>query len=105
MTSSFFVDFHDLLENLVPSHPECFILGDFNLHLETQSTATSTFNDILASFDLKQRVSFSTHIRGHCLDLPITHSTTDYMHTLTARDSLSDYFTVTAEIKCKHNPM
>ena len=66
ITSSFFVDFHDLLENLVTIHPEVLILGDFNLHLDTHSNATSTFNDILASFDLKQHVSFSTHIHGNC---------------------------------------
>jgi len=28
-------DFHDILENLVTIHPECFILGDFNHHLDT----------------------------------------------------------------------
>jgi len=43
ITSSFFVDFHDL----VTSDPECVMLGDLNLHLVTQSTATSTFNDNL----------------------------------------------------------
>jgi len=50
INSSFFVDFHDLRENLVTVHPEFFILGDFNLHLNTQSTATSTFNAILTPF-------------------------------------------------------
>jgi len=84
-------------------HSEFFILGDFNLHLDIQSTATSTFNDILASFDLKQHVSFATTIHGHWLDFLITRSTTDYIHTLTATDGLSDHFTVIAEIKFKHN--
>jgi len=98
ITSCFFVDFRDLLETLVTIHPEFIILGDFNLHLDTQSTATSTFNDILASCDLKHPISFSTHIHGHCLDLLSTRSTTDYIHTLTATDSLSDHFTVIAEI-------
>jgi len=69
ITSSFFVDVHDLLENVDSILPEFFILGDFNLHLDTQSTAISTFNDILATFDLKQDFSFSTHIHGHWLDL------------------------------------
>ena len=72
--------------------------------MDTQSTATSTFNDILASFDLKQHVSFSTHIHSHWLDL-ITRSRADYIHALTTRDGLSDHFTVIAEIKFKHNPV
>jgi len=42
ITSSFFVDVGDLIENLVTIHPAFFILGDFSLHLDTQSTATST---------------------------------------------------------------
>ena len=41
---------------IVTIHPEFFILGHFNLHLDTLSTATSTFNDILATFNLKQHV-------------------------------------------------
>ena len=52
LTSSFFVDFHVLLEDLFTIHREFF-----NLHLDTQSTARYTFNDILASFDLKQHIS------------------------------------------------
>jgi len=80
ITSSFLVDFHDLIENLVTIHREFFIVGDFNLHLDTQSTATSTFDDNLATFDLKQDASFSTHIHGHWLDLLITRSTTDNWH-------------------------
>ena len=36
ITTSFFVDFHDLPENLVTIHPELFILEDFNLDLDTQ---------------------------------------------------------------------
>jgi len=70
-----------------------------------RSTATSTFNDILATFDLKQDVSFSSHIHDHWLDLLIARSTTDYIHTLIATDCLSDYFTVVAKIKFKPNPV
>jgi len=98
MSSSFFVDFHDLLENVVTIYSEFFILGDLDLHLDTQSTTISTFNDISASFDLKQNVSFSIHIHGHRPDLPITRFTQDYIHTLTDTDGLSDHFAVIAEI-------
>ena len=35
---------------------------DFNLHLDIPSAITTIFNDILVSFELKQQVTFSTHI-------------------------------------------
>ena len=89
ITSSFFVDFHDLLENLVTIHPDFFILGDFNL-----SSATSTLNAILANFDQKQHVPFSTHIHGHWLDLITTRSTPNYIHTLTATDGSLDHWII-----------
>ena len=73
--------------------------------MDTQSTATSTFDDTFATFDLKQNVSLSTHIHGHWLDLLMTRSTPDYIHTLTATDGLFDHFTVIAEIKFNHNPV
>jgi len=50
LTTSVFLN---LLENVATTHPEHFILGDFNFHLDTQSTARSTFNEILATFDFK----------------------------------------------------
>ena len=76
----------------------------FLISVFRDSTATSTFNNILVSFDLKQHVSFSTHIHGHWLDLHITKSIAEYIHTLTVTDDLLDHFTVIAEIKFKDNP-
>ena len=73
--------------------------------MDTQSTATSTFDDTLATFDWKQHVSFSTTIHDHWLDLLITRYTSNYIHTVTAKDGLSNHFTVIAEIKFKHNPV
>jgi len=83
ITLSFFFDVRDLLETLLTIHSEFFILGYFNLHLDTQSTVTPTFNIILASFDLKQHVSFSTHFPDYWLDLLTAQSTPNYIHTLT----------------------
>ena len=49
--ANFFEQFQDLLENVVTIHSDCYIVGDFNLHLDIPSATTTTFNDILASFD------------------------------------------------------
>ena len=67
--ADFFEEFQDLLENLATIHSEFYIFGDFNLHLDIPSAITTTFNDILVSFDLKQHVTFSTHINGHFAEI------------------------------------
>ena len=62
----------DLLENIVTTHLDNYILGDFNLHLDVSDSNTQRFNEILTCFNLKQHVNFSTHVHGHWLDLLIT---------------------------------
>ena len=74
-------------------------MGDFNLHLDTPSATTTTFNDILASFDTKQHVNFPTHIHGHWLDILITRSSCKNIQTPTVADGLSDHNTVIADLK------
>ncbi len=101
----FFEEFQDLLENLATIYSELYILGDFNLHLDTPSSTTSTFNDILASYDMKQHVTFSTHIHGHWLDLLITRSDCNNIQTPTASDGLSDHRTVIADLKVPRIPV
>jgi len=44
-------------------HTEFYIVGDFNLHMDTPSATTTAFNDILISFDPKQHVNFPTHTK------------------------------------------
>ena len=75
------------------------IVGDFNLHLDTPSATTTTFNDILASFDKKQHVNFPTDIHGHWLDILITRSSCKNIQTPTVADGLSDHNTVIAVFK------
>ena len=103
--SFFFVEFHNLLDSVVTISPELFILGDFNLHLNTRFTVTSRFNDSLASCDLKQDTSFRTYTHGQWFNHLITRSTPKYMHTLTVTNVISDHFAVIAEITFRYNPV
>ena len=84
-------------------HTEFYIVGDFNLHLDTPSATTTTFNDILASFDTKQHVNFPTHIYGHWLDILITRSSCKNIQTPTVADGLSDLKVPIAPAVSKHN--
>ena len=91
--ANFFEEFQDLFENLLTLHSEFCIFGDLSLQLDKHMAATITFDDILNSFDLKQHVTFSTHIRGHWLDLVIVRSTCDNIQMLTVSGSLLDHHT------------
>ena len=44
-------------------------IGDFNIHLDANNPETTTFNDFMECFNLKNLVSFPTHIHQHTLDL------------------------------------
>ena len=92
------------MENVVTIHSDFYIVGDFNLHLDTPSATTTTFNDILASFDTTQHVNFPTHIHGHWLDIIITRSSCKNIQTPTVVDGLSDHNTVIANLKVRTAP-
>ena len=72
--TNFFEEFQDLLEQLATLHSDFYIFY-FNLNLDKRTAIAITFDYIITPFDLKQHVTFSTHIHGHRLDLVITRST------------------------------
>lgn len=51
------------------------VMGDFNLHIHDNSSATPDFKDSLFAMGLLQHVDFSTHICGNPLDLVVTETT------------------------------
>ena len=99
-SDTFYQEFQELLELLIPLATEFYILGDFNLHLDKkQSPTTTKFCDILESFDLEQHVHFPTHIHGHWLDLLITRTSCPAVRSVLACDGLSDHFSVLSELE------
>ena len=48
---------------------ENIILGDFNIHLDSQNCWTDNFNIVLSDFE---PVSTPTHMQGHILDVLCT---------------------------------
>ena len=58
-------EFSTLLEQLVLSSGYLLIVGDFNIHVDdVENSESANFLALIDSFDLKQMVSFSTHING-----------------------------------------
>ena len=54
----------------------CEYLGDFNIHMDVNNPKTTTFNDFMEGFYLKNLVSFPTHKHQHTLDFILD----DYTH-------------------------
>ena len=63
-----------LLENVCSqSTDEVIVLGDFNVHFQTNDKSSCDISDILSQFGLSQDVTESTHIAGNVLDLIFTN--------------------------------
>ena len=97
---TFYQEFQELLELLIPLATDFYIIGDFNLHLELKkSPSTTKFCEIIESFDLEQHVNFPTNIHGHWLDLLITRTPCAAVRSVSACDGLSDHFLVLSELE------
>ena len=98
-SDTFYQEFQELLELLIPLASQFYILGDFNLHLDKkQSLTTIKFLDILESSDLEQHVNFPTHIHGHWLDSLITRTSCSAVRSVSACHGLSGHFLVFSEL-------
>ena len=59
----------EIEENINLTSDRCVYIGNFNIHVDEDNPETTTFNDFMESFNLKNLVSFPTHIHQHTLDL------------------------------------
>lgn len=96
-SEGFFEQFQDILAFVVTISKDLVIMGDFNLHVDTVSTDSKQFSDILESFNLSQHVDFPTHIHGHSLDLVISSAGCEVL-SVSVADRISDHFTVIADL-------
>jgi hypothetical protein len=70
--AKFVSEFSQFMEDIIPNYSNLLILGDFNLHVNEESSVISDFKDSLFAMGMEQHVNFSTHIGGNTLDLVIT---------------------------------
>lgn len=96
-TDAFFGQFQDILSHAATLAKHLVVMGDFNLHVDVDSSDSRQFLDMLKSFDLRQHVDFPTHIHGHSLDLIMSSSRCDVL-SVSAADQVSDHFTVVADL-------
>ena len=72
--ASFYDDFSDLLERTNSLTSELLITGDFNIHLNMNSSTAIKFKERLDIFNLKQHVAIPTHMDGHTLNFIISRN-------------------------------
>lgn len=66
----FLNDFTALLTHFSVLTPNMIIIGDFNIHIDNNNNPLSRyFTSCLDSFGIQQHIKFSTHSKGHILDL------------------------------------
>ena len=93
--SLFFDEFANYLAHVVTASGYLLIVGDFNLHVDSQNNAGRRFTGFLQSFNLRQHVNGSTHKNGHTLDLVITREEQSFIKNLLVFDpALSDHFMI-----------
>ena len=97
-TSTFLEQFQSLLEDIHHNTENLVIIGDFNFHIKSTSSNSKTFNSLIDSFDLNQKVNFPTHIYGHTLDLLLTKSNNDHILNVHTTDAFSDHFSITCTL-------
>ena len=76
------------------------IMGDFNIHVDQADKAgVRTFMQQLATANLQQHVSKSTHKFGHTLDLVMTREREQCVKSITVKnDMLSDHYSINFDL-------
>ncbi len=64
------------------------IIGDFNIHFDSNSSDCDQFKTLLDMYNLTQEIKSPTHVRGHTLDLVISRSDTKTNYNVTVNDPL-----------------
>ena len=68
--TQFHVEFTNFCESFIEqSLKSFFVMGDFNVHYESNSSFSNQLKEILSTYGLTQHVETATHKSGHMLDL------------------------------------
>ena len=81
----------EIEKNINLTSDRCVYLGDFNIHVDENNCDTTTFNDFMEIFNLKNLVSFPTHIHQHTLDLILDDRDNPIVQEVTKGHQLSNH--------------
>ena len=97
-----------ILENSIGTiKNKILFMGNFNIHMDQPEEAnTIIFNDLLDSLNLRNNITFQTHISSHTLDLIINDQTQSFVKCVKKGHSFADQSLVQATIGIeKYNPL
>ena len=98
--STFIEELGDLLESTATLSGKLVILGDFNVHVDSNSdTESFQLSSPFSSFRMMQHVRDATHVDGHTLDLVASHTTDDVVLSCEVGNFISDYNAVLLTLK------
>ena len=98
----FLEEFSKYLEKIIPSDGKLLVVGDFNFHLDdAKNNHSESFTELLKIFCLWQHVPFSTHSKGHILDLIITAESDFTVSSV----QFSDHFSILCNLLCSKPPI
>lgn len=103
---TFLREFEKLLEILCSSSDKFFIMGDFNIHVDSILDGPSRrFTSLTESFGVVKHVSEPTHIGGHILDLILSRSSDNLISRCVVDSIVSDQFVVPTVLKAHRTPL
>ena len=93
--AEFFEEFEELLEKFTVLYEDFVIVGDVNIHMETDESSARKLKELLDLFELEQHVTESTHIKGHTIDAVISPNKDSYIKDMVIRKiDLSHHFLI-----------
>ena len=102
----FLKEFENMIEDYLFHPSDILICGDFNIHVDNPADCNANrFKSLLQSHSLVQYVNGPTHIRGHCLDLLLTRSSSDLISEVHFHPGLSDHYGIMATINLTKIPL
>ena len=96
--AQFLDEFENLAGLLASSTSPTLFCGDFNIWVESNSSASDSFAELLESLDLSQHVDFPTNKFGHTLDLLIAPSGFDRIEKLGPSSRFCDHISISATL-------
>ena len=104
--SMFFEEFSKYLQIIIPSDGKLPVVGDFNFHLDdAKNDHSESFIELLNIFSLRQHVSFSTHSKGHILELIITAESDDTVSRVRKGIKFYDHFSILCNLLFNKPPI
>ena len=96
-----------LESNILFDNGELILTGDFNIHMDKPHLSDPVlFNDLLESFNLANKVAFSTHLSQYTIDLMLFETQSTIVSGIRQGHLFSNHYFIHADLCIKQpNPM